>query len=237
MEKFAKFLKDNQFKKILDVGTGAGNFINLLNQLYKNYDEIIGIDTNELSISHAKKQITDERVKFEIMDALDMEYEDDTFDLVCLSNSLHHLSDPLSIFKAMERVLKPGGVLIVSEMVSDNLDERQMSHLLLHHFAAKLDRARGETHNETMSHEEILESLKVNSNITLEDSWDVTYERRGENIEDEISWFMNTIDRLVKKVPENDDKKVTLKEADSVRDYIKKHGFDSATTLLVVLRK
>lgn len=235
MERFAKFLKDNEFKKILDVGTGTGNFVDLLNKLYTDYEEIIGIDTHELSISKAKEHFKDERMKFEIMDALAMSFEDDTFDLVCLSNSLHHLEDPKAIFTAMERVLKPGGKLIISEMVSDNLDKRQMSHLLVHHFAAKIDRLRGETHKETMSHEEILDSIRENSTLSIDEQWDLNYERRGENTEEEIKWFINTMDRLVERVPENEEKKVFLKEADSVKEYIKKFGFDSATTVLVVL--
>ncbi len=235
MEKFAKFLKDNKFKKILDVGTGTGNFVDLLNKLYMDYDEIIGIDTHELSISRAKEHFTDERMKFEVMDAMEMSFKDDTFDLVCLSNSIHHLANPKAMFTAMERVLKPGGKIVISEMVSDNLDERQKSHLLVHHFSAKIDRLRGETHNETMSHEEILKLIKENSTLSILDQWDLDYERRGENTEEEIKWFMNTMDRLVERVPESDEKKVFLKEADSVKEYIKKFGFDSATTVLVVL--
>ena len=236
MERFAKFLQEGKFNRILDVGTGSGNFVGLLNNLYTDYEEIIGIDTHERSLEMAKKNFQDGRIVFENMDALEMSYEDDSFDLVCLSNSLHHLSDPSAIFKEMERVLKPGGKLIVSEMVSDNLDKRQMSHLIIHHFAAKIDRLRGDTHNETMSHEEIIESLNINSQLPITKHWDLTYERRGENTEEEIKWFIDTVDRLVSRVPE-ELKDEYMKEADSVKDYIKKHGFDSATTLLCVLSK
>ena len=75
--------------------------------------------------------------------------EDNSFDIISLSNSLHHLENPKEIFAEMERVLAQYGIIIINEMISDGLSKRQKSHLKLHHFAAEVDRALGGTHNET----------------------------------------------------------------------------------------
>ena len=236
MKKLEALFAHNKKSKILDVGTGVGNFISIITQMTDNYSEIIGIDILPRALEAAKKQYTDERINFFKMDALKMEFENDLFDFVCLSNSLHHLEDVKATLTEMERVLKPGGSLVFCEMVNNNLDERQISHLMLHHFAAEIDRDRGNFHDETLADNEILEVLTENSSLAIDDSWNLTYPRQDTNSKEEIDWLNSTLDRIVESVKESENFEYFSKKAETIREYIKKHGFDSATSLIVVLK-
>ena len=236
VKKLDAFLKQNKNAKILDVGTGNGNFIRIITTLMDDFSEIIGIDLLDVSIEGCKKNFEDERINFFKMDALNMDFEDDVFDLVCLSNSLHHLEDVNGILKEMERVLKPGGALIFCEMMSNNLTKRQYSHLLMHHFAAEIDRERGSYHGLTFTNKKILEILESESSLTIKDAWDLTYPKREENSTEEIEWLFETIDRLKEGVKDAKKKEHYNKQADKVKKYIKKYGFDSATQVIVILK-
>ncbi len=238
MERLAAFFVENKPKRILDVGTGAGNFIALIKQLYTDYEEIIGIDTMEYAITSASKNFQeDEKVHFEQMDALQMSFPDNSFDVVCLSNSLHHLYKLKLTLHEMIRVTKPGGYVVIGEMISNDLDERQHAHLLMHHFAAKIDRYLGDTHNDTYTDEEIITLLSENGNIPIEGSWSLEYERRQENSDEEIEWLKGTLDRVINRVTDPIKRKEFSDEADTIKSYIDQHGFDTATTVIVVMKK
>lgn len=236
MIKLEKILAEKKYAKILDVGTGNGNFINIITSLTNDFSEIIGIDLSKTSIDECIKNFKDERINFFQMDALTMEFYDNSFDFVCLSNSLHHLKDVKKVIKEMERVLKPGGSLIFCEMMSDKLSKRQKSHLLLHHYGAEIDRYRGRYHELTFTNKEIIEILKKESNLTIKDVWDLTYNKREVNSKEEIEWLFKTIDHVKENITDSKKNEYFEKEADKVKKHIKKYGFDSATQLMVILK-
>jgi len=238
MEKLTAFLRSYPNAKILDVGTGSGQFIDLVTSLDEGYGEIIGIDISEPALAAARKAFANrERIRFEKMDVLDMTYQDASFDVVFLSNSLHHLSQIPATIHAMERVIKPHGALLINEMRSDELSPRQISHRLLHHFAAKVDRMLGLTHDETFSKAAILQLLETNSSFSIDATWDLTYDHPEENTPEELTHLLATIDRLVARIPDDPRRPAMVAEAETIRQYIQTHGFDSATEFLVVLKK
>ena len=49
-----------------------------------------------------------------VMDALAMEFPDNTFDLVWACESGEHMPDKKKYIEEMQRVLKPGGTLVVA---------------------------------------------------------------------------------------------------------------------------
>lgn len=236
MKKLGAFLNYLESPKILDVGTGNGNFIRIIQSLTDKYDEIIGIDELDIAVETARKNFDDERITFLKMDAFDMDFEDDYFDLVCLSNSLHHLSDVNGMLREMERVLKPTGHLLVNEMKKDGLNSRQKSHLKIHHFAAEIDRETGATHNETFTAKEMLSLLQEESQLQIKDVWDLQHERPEKNSKEEIEWLCSTVDRVQEKITDLDRKKYYFKNGEKVKKYIKRVGFDSATQVVVILK-
>lgn len=235
MRKLTEFLNHYKFKRILDVGTGNGNFIKMIASMTDSFEEIIGIDEMEVAVSTSSKNFEDERIAFQLMSGYKMDFEDDSFDMVCLSNTLHHLDDVKGLFKEMERVLKPEGVILLNEMIANGLTKRQKSHLKIHHFAASIDRTCGGVHHETMSATDILKSLEANSDLKIVDAWNLAFERPGENTKEEIGWLCATVDRVLKKVEDHEDFDDFVKEGNKIKKYIKKTGFDSATQLVVVL--
>ena len=160
MQKLSNLMKSFTDTRILDVGTGNGNFIRVMTVLNDKYKSVVGIDLIEGAINLCNSSFSDERIKFMKMDALNMEFEDESFDIVSLSNSLHHLEDIEATLSEMERVLVPGGILLFCEMRNNNLSKSQKSHLQIHHFAAEVDREFNVTHHDTFSEKEILKTAE-----------------------------------------------------------------------------
>lgn len=217
------------------MGTGVGNFIGTLSAMFDDYSEIVGIDTSKGALNAARGNFTDERIRFMEMDATNMTFEDDSFDIVCLSNSLHHLENAEAIFLEIERVLVKYGIVIVNEMISDGLSRRQKSHLKIHHFSAEIDRALGQTHNETFKGVEVAKTLQEVSSLKVKTLFEVKSGRGSDNTKEEYEWLYTTLDRLVERVDDHDNKMYFRKKADKIRKYIQKYGFDTATQLVVVL--
>ena len=235
MRKLRNIMLNFENPRILDIGTGNGNFIKVLTSLDANFKTAIGIDILESSISSCKANFNDERISFINMNALNMDFDDDSFEIVSLSNSFHHLENIEDTLKEMERVLAPGGVIIICEMISNNLNKRQKSHLEMHHFAAEIDRERGAVHHETFTDKEILNLLNEKSSLDIKDAWElVTPEKTGVT-KKEIEWLFETIDRVQERIEGSDRIEYYRKKADKIKKYIGKYGFESATQIIVVL--
>ncbi|MBD3277716.1 MAG: methyltransferase domain-containing protein, partial [Candidatus Aegiribacteria sp.] len=121
---------------------------------------IIGMDVSLKGLKRSADQLSAIRdFSFICMDSSSMGFRDETFDLVCISNSIHHLENRESTFEEMMRVLKPGGWFLASEMYSDGQTETQKTHVMLHHWWAAVDTLRGISHNRTTTREEIVSVL------------------------------------------------------------------------------
>ncbi len=236
MENLRSIFRDLSQAKILDVGTGRGNFIKRITEVYGNYSEIIGIDTTLKSIEIARKNFEDEKIQFTQMDAENMKFEDDLFDVVCLSNSLHHLLDIGKTIAEMKRVLKPNGVLLFNEMYCDNQDEKQLTHVYFHHFWAEIDRMNDITHNETYKREEIIQILTKTSGFKIPKSWDFYGNDSGELTEDETEELMNSIDKTLERVKESCELHKYEMKAEKLKERLRKVGFKGATQLMVALK-
>ncbi len=237
MKRLKTFLEQMPDSKILDVGTGVGNFIALIDSLYKDYGKIVGIDIMDRMVEIATKNFEDNnKIKIVKRDILHTEFPVAHFDIVCLSNSLHHLEDVKGTFEAMESLLKPGGYLVFNEMRSDDLNEKQISHKLIHHFSAKLDREMGQIHNDTMKRQEILDLIAKESTCEIVDEWDMEVPK-AEPSQAEIEQFANTVDMLLKRTQNPILIEKYQAEADEIKNYIISHGLEACTQLLVVAKK
>jgi ubiquinone/menaquinone biosynthesis C-methylase UbiE len=214
--------------RVLDVATGAGGFIHILLDNLKDTSAIIGIDTNERFIQVFNESFKDiPKVRFEKMDAGKMDFEDASFNMVCLANSIHHL-DPQPVFIEMMRVLKMGGYFVVSEMYCDNQTETQMSHVLLHHWWAAVDRANGIVHRETYQRSEI---IKMVSNLGLSRiGWhDVSHLEDDPKSDDILHQLDPAIDRYIQRSEGHPDLQATGEE---LRQRVREVGFHGATNLI-----
>ncbi|MBN2540472.1 MAG: class I SAM-dependent methyltransferase [Bacilli bacterium] len=237
MERLQTFLKQIPNAKILDVGTGVGNFIGLIDYLHKDYEKIVGIDIMDRMVSLASKNFEDnEKVKIVKRDILDTGFPSAHFDIVCLSNSLHHLADVDGTFEAMEELVKPGGYLLFNEMRSDELNEEQISHRLIHHFSAKLDRELGMVHDDTFTKQEIIDQIKTHSNCEIIDYWEMEVPVSKPSKE-EIEQMTKTVDALLNRIQNEEIIARYKAEAEAIKEYIRLHGIQACTQILVVARK
>ena len=142
--------------KVLDVGTQDGSFIGMLMKTLGDFESFIGIDISDEKLEKARNKFKDDPVEFVEMNAEDMAFDDNSFDTVCISHSIHHLEKPKLVLGEMQRVLKPEGYLILQEMFCDgNQSEAKQTDILSHHWGAKIDSLRGEPHFETLTRKQI----------------------------------------------------------------------------------
>lgn len=228
--------------KVLDVGTGRGNFISVISECFNSFTEIIGIDNSEGALNAARESFNNKKINFIKMDASNMNFNAESFDTVCISNTLHHLPDMYKVLNEMNRVLKPGGLFIVSEMFCDNQIDKQLSHVYVHHFHAKIDNLLGIFHNETFKRQQIIEIMD-NLGLDIIDAFDYnTAEEQAasDDSDDEKKFiddlFVSLEGRLnnVKDFAEYDSLRAEL---DRIKDTVYNTGFFGATELMVIGRK
>ncbi|HEU4552111.1 MAG TPA: class I SAM-dependent methyltransferase [Chitinophaga sp.] len=111
---FRKMLGDVKGKKILDIGSGHGN--TALNLAVKGAI-VTSIDIAPKLIEGCKHraQINKLDVDFRVMNACELEFADNTFDIILGFRTIHHLPNLEQFYKEAQRCLKKGGFLLVVE--------------------------------------------------------------------------------------------------------------------------
>ena len=104
-------LPEEKNLKILDVGCGAGFFSILL---AKEGYQVTGIDLTPDMIKNARLLAEEEKVscEFQVMDAENPEFPDETFDVVISRNLTWTLPHVQHAYQEWIRVLKKGGILL-----------------------------------------------------------------------------------------------------------------------------
>jgi SAM-dependent methyltransferase len=220
--------------RVLDVATGNGSFIYFLMDGLKDYDEIIGLDTNERGVGAFAETFKDKpNIRFDLRDALHPGYDAASFDTVCISNSLHHFDDPVAVLSQMMRLLRPGGHLILAEMYQDGQVETQITHVNLHHWWAAIDRENGVVHHETYRREEIVAMVNALglSELGLYDQFDLGEDPKNPEILAELNPIF---DRYIQRAEGRPD---LQKRGEDLRKRVAEVGFHSATTLFAVGKK
>jgi ubiquinone/menaquinone biosynthesis C-methylase UbiE len=112
----------------LDIGTGRGHFAVYLARLGFS---VTGIDLSEKMISYARENATWRTldIDFQTGDAEELDFDDNTFDVVVSRNLLWTLPSPDKALKEWRRVLKPGGILVVSDGFWMNYTWKSLHHL------------------------------------------------------------------------------------------------------------
>ena len=98
--------------RVLDVGCGPGD---LSIRISQQCHEVWGVDVTPEMIQIAEKKVALEpaNVNFEQADACDLPFENHCFDTVMSVNALQTMIQPEMALKEMNRVLKPGGELLL----------------------------------------------------------------------------------------------------------------------------
>ncbi len=104
--------------KALDYACGDGSFTF---QMAEVGADAFAIDISPVSVSNAVREAERRGVaaKFAVMDCENLEFSNDTFDLINVSGVLHHL-DVKRAYSEMARVLKPTGTVLCVEALRHN---------------------------------------------------------------------------------------------------------------------
>lgn len=108
------FFPDEQ-SRILDCGIGTGGLAAALARVSACPLAIDGVDMSPAMLAEAEQTLRDTNVKARLKpaDAHALPYPDDDFDVVMSAHMLEHCPHPQLVLAEMERVLAPGGLLIL----------------------------------------------------------------------------------------------------------------------------
>ncbi len=122
-------------ERVLEVGIGTG--INL--SLYPKHCSVTGIDFSGSMLEKARERAAKglKHVRLLQMDAADLKFADESFDIVYAPYLISVVPDPVTVACEMRRVCRPGGrIIIVNHFLSANpilgRIERLISPLTIH---------------------------------------------------------------------------------------------------------
>ena len=99
----------NKNDKIIEIGCGSGNLLKHL-----ECDNISGVDISPLMIEECKKILP--KGKFLTGDAENLQFKDNAFDKVIISEVLYYLPDLNKAISEAFRVLKKDGLLLITSL-------------------------------------------------------------------------------------------------------------------------
>jgi demethylmenaquinone methyltransferase/2-methoxy-6-polyprenyl-1,4-benzoquinol methylase len=119
-KKLVKLAAEQTCDHVLDLATGSGDVLFALRDGLPHETAITGVDFCEPMLEEARnkreaKGLDEDSNEFLWGDCLSLDFPDNSFDLITISFGLRNLADREKGLKEMNRVLKPGGRLIVLE--------------------------------------------------------------------------------------------------------------------------
>lgn len=234
MKRLIDYINPINIHFILDIGTGNGDFIETLSELFPEA-AITGVDPSEEALTEASKRFIKPSFSFHQMEAEHLQFEDDMFDLSTLSNALHHLGYPENSLREMKRVTKEGGWIVISEIISNGLNEAQENQKLYHHHRSYVDRLNGITHRETYSKSEVFEMLKTNLSVPLF-TFEYLRQPLPEKDPEKLSEWIKKMELHQKKIMKLNDLEKLNEWLNLFKERVWKYGFQPATNLVAIIR-
>jgi len=119
-------------RSVLDVGTGTAQIP--IEICKRRIDlKVTAIDLAAHMLQLAQRNVIREgltsQIKLEHVDAKSLSYADGTFDAVISNSIIHHIPEPRCSFREMVRVLRPGGVLFIRDLLRP-ADKATIEHLV-----------------------------------------------------------------------------------------------------------
>ncbi len=112
---------DLEGKRVLDIGCGLGGIDRLIAERFP-VAQVVGIDVEEALIDEARRKgeggAVAGRIAFELVAPGPLPFPDGSFDVVFSKDSILHVPDKDAFAADAYRLLKPGGVLAVSDWLT-----------------------------------------------------------------------------------------------------------------------
>ena len=127
MAGLVRLTKTNKSSQTLDVACGPGR----LTMAFANHaKQATGLDVTEnlLSIGRAEAaKLEINNIAFTYGSALDIPFDNETFDTVSCRAAFHHFAAPEQVLKEIVRVLKPKGEILIADILG-NEDASKAAH-------------------------------------------------------------------------------------------------------------
>jgi ubiquinone/menaquinone biosynthesis C-methylase UbiE len=222
-------------RDVLDVGCGDGSFTRTLADMLASWRSIIGIDPDKDSIDDARRFTDHRRIRYRVLSALQTSFHEGRFDLVAISNALHHVDDPAAVLCEMRRLVADDGLLVVQELVSDGLTPAEENGKRVHHWKARIDRLRGRAHRETYARDEVRDLVR-HADAVIEAECEVVDNTPSgsdsERITDAVSMFADYLE-LVRGEREHGEMK---REAERITRSLHAYGIAVPPRLVIRAR-
>jgi ubiquinone/menaquinone biosynthesis C-methylase UbiE len=112
--------------KILDAGTGTARIPILMCQRRPQY-LITAVDLAQSMLIVGQRNVEEaglvQRIRLEQVDTKRMAYPDLEFDMLISNSLVHHLPDPFSFFQEVKRLVRPGGAILIRDLIRPESDE------------------------------------------------------------------------------------------------------------------
>jgi ubiquinone/menaquinone biosynthesis C-methylase UbiE len=110
-----------------DIGCGTG-FIT--EGLIERGLRVIAIDRSQAMLSEMKSKFAgkEDRIDYRLGESEELSILDETVDYVFANMYLHHVDDPSGAVKEMARILRPEGILIVTDLDEHNFEFLRREH-------------------------------------------------------------------------------------------------------------
>lgn len=164
--------EDDAGSTMLDVGCGVGGTSRFIAKKLGPNAQVTGITLSPNQVKRATELAVEQGVdnaKFTVMNALDMDFPDNSFDIVWACESGEHMPDKEAYINEMMRVLKPGGKFVMATWCQrddrevpfsekDNRDLRFLYEEWTHPYFISIEK-----------YAEIIDATGVMSKVTTED--------------------------------------------------------------------
>lgn len=139
---------------ILDVACGTGIVVF---HLAKTAKQVVGLDITGEMLQKARKQRHDygvANVQFVLGEAEALPFPDDHFDASVCRMSIHHFTRPEKAVWEMARVTRPGGRVVIADIISSDDDQEAQLH-------NAIERLRDPSHARMLNHDELLSLMTL----------------------------------------------------------------------------
>lgn len=112
---------------VVDLGCHKGEMTLYLRDATRG--RVVGVDCSRQAIDEARELWADRPIEWVRAFAEETSLPDASFDLAAINEVLEHVMDPAAVIREAERIVKPGGLVVVSvpcDAVAMDLEEREM---------------------------------------------------------------------------------------------------------------
>ncbi len=126
IEKERRFILEKAlpvYGNILEVGTGKGYFtLELAKEDYYFTSVDISKEEQKFAQMNIKYFGLEKRVEFRIENAENLDFEDESFDIIFSVNTIHHLINPFKVIEELIRIIAFEGKIILSDFTKEGLE-------------------------------------------------------------------------------------------------------------------